>query len=61
MGAAASQGAPVGTGVSKQLVLCGQAGQRHSPPPTARALGSWQCVTGEQASDAMWGRVQNSR
>lgn len=33
-------------------------GKKHSPPPD---LGSQQCVAGEQAGDAMWGEMQNSR
>lgn len=61
VGAAASQGAPAGTRVSKQLVPCSQAGERRCPPPAAHALGSRQCAAGEQAGDVTWGKVQNSR
>lgn len=35
-----------------------QAGKKHSALP---GLGAQQCVTGEQAGDAMWGKMQNSR
>lgn len=34
------------------------AGKKHSPPP---GLGSQRCAAGEQAGDATWGKMQNSR
>lgn len=33
------------------------AGKKHSPPP---GLGSQQCVAGEQAGDAMWGKCRTA-